>query len=201
MRSIVVKNSRLKTIRRTDLKFSKHISFVVYRPSINKFLRNQLPAGLIQNEYVQRLKIPFGDESSCRATLYRWFNEFFSGRNSLQDEERTERPRSTVILGQESDVWVFENDPIPIILKRQRTIKKVMYAVCFRSTGLVKAIELKGQETVTVNWTATAGSDVVQSGRPIFDDFFQHLWPYICNNMANFVFQMVKRLWLIRIDQ
>ncbi|GFV62744.1 hypothetical protein TNCV_3101171 [Trichonephila clavipes] len=30
--------------------------------------------------------------------------------------------------------------------------------------------------------TVTAGSDVVQSGRPIFDDFFQHLWPYISNN-------------------
>ncbi|GFT00055.1 RVP domain-containing protein [Trichonephila clavipes] len=49
--------------------------------------------------------------------------------------------------------------------------------------------------------TATAGSDVFQSGRPIFDDFFQHLWPYIGNNTANVVFQMVKRLWLIRIDQ
>ncbi|GFW81981.1 adhesion G protein-coupled receptor B2 [Trichonephila clavipes] len=49
--------------------------------------------------------------------------------------------------------------------------------------------------------TATAGSDVVQSGRPIFDDFFQHLWPYIGINTANVVFQMVKRLWLIRIDQ
>ncbi|GFU24457.1 hypothetical protein TNCV_2264231 [Trichonephila clavipes] len=49
--------------------------------------------------------------------------------------------------------------------------------------------------------TATAGSDLVQSGRPIFDDFFQHLWPYIGNKMANVVFQMVKRLWLIRIDQ
>ncbi|GFU51532.1 hypothetical protein TNCV_81681 [Trichonephila clavipes] len=48
---------------------------------------------------------------------------------------------------------------------------------------------------------ATAGSDVVQSGRPIFDDFFQHLWPYIGNNTVNVVFQMVKRLWLIRIDQ
>ncbi|GFV57094.1 hypothetical protein TNCV_3530431 [Trichonephila clavipes] len=47
--------------------------------------------------------------------------------------------------------------------------------------------------------TATADSDVVQSGRPIFDDFFQHLWPYIGNNTANVVFQMVKRLWLIRI--
>ncbi|GFV64521.1 hypothetical protein TNCV_1042951 [Trichonephila clavipes] len=49
--------------------------------------------------------------------------------------------------------------------------------------------------------TATAGSDVVQSGRPTFDDFFQHLWPYIGNNTANVVFQMVKRLRLIRIDQ
>ncbi|GFU73866.1 hypothetical protein TNCV_554941 [Trichonephila clavipes] len=49
--------------------------------------------------------------------------------------------------------------------------------------------------------TATAGSDGVQSGRPIFDDFFQYLWPYIGNNTANVVFQMVKRLWLIRIDQ
>ncbi|GFW31253.1 adhesion G protein-coupled receptor B2 [Trichonephila clavipes] len=49
--------------------------------------------------------------------------------------------------------------------------------------------------------TATAGSDVVQSGRPISDDFFQHLWPYIGNNTANVVFQMVKRLWLIRTDQ
>ncbi|GFV87545.1 retrovirus-related Pol polyprotein from transposon 17.6 [Trichonephila clavipes] len=35
----------------------------------------------------------------------------------------------------------------------------------------------------------------------IFDDFFQHLWPYIGNNTANVVFQMVKRLWLIRIDR
>ncbi|GFY28603.1 hypothetical protein TNCV_4150341 [Trichonephila clavipes] len=49
--------------------------------------------------------------------------------------------------------------------------------------------------------TATAGSDVVQSGRPIFDDFFQHLWPYIGSNTANVVFQIVKRLCLIRIDQ
>ncbi|GFX79528.1 hypothetical protein TNCV_825171 [Trichonephila clavipes] len=50
-------------------------------------------------------------------------------------------------------------------------------------------------------WTAMAGSDVVKSGRPIFDDFFQHLWPYIGNNTANVVFQKVMHLWLIRIDQ
>ncbi|GFX46887.1 hypothetical protein TNCV_4040321 [Trichonephila clavipes] len=63
-------------------------------------------------------------------------------------------------------------------------------------------IDLKGgSRFVSRCGTATAGSDVVQSGRPIFDDFFQHLWPYIGNNTANVVFQMVKRLWLIRIDQ
>ncbi|GFX75551.1 histone-lysine N-methyltransferase SETMAR [Trichonephila clavipes] len=44
-----------------------------------------------------------------------------------------------------------------------------------------------------IKWTATAGSDVVQSGRPIFDDFFQHLRSYIGNNTANVIFQMVKR--------
>ncbi|GFX58564.1 adhesion G protein-coupled receptor B2 [Trichonephila clavipes] len=36
--------------------------------------------------------------------------------------------------------------------------------------------------------TATAGSDVVQSGRPISEDFSLHLWPYIGNNTANIVF-------------
>ncbi|GFW87739.1 hypothetical protein TNCV_4487041 [Trichonephila clavipes] len=57
------------------------------------------------------------------------------------------------------------------------------------------------QRVANRDWTVTAGSDVVQSGRPIFDDFFQHLWPYIGNNTANVVFQMVKCLWLIRIDR
>ncbi|GFV28863.1 hypothetical protein TNCV_2766981 [Trichonephila clavipes] len=44
--------------------------------------------------------------------------------------------------------------------------------------------------------TAMAGSDVVQSGRPIFDDFSQHLWPYMDNNTANVVFQMVQNVKL-----
>ncbi|GFV02446.1 uncharacterized protein TNCV_1023741 [Trichonephila clavipes] len=35
--------------------------------------------------------------------------------------------------------------------------------------------------------TATANCHVVQSGRPIFDDFFQHLWPYIGNNTVTYL--------------
>ncbi|GFW09479.1 hypothetical protein TNCV_3995861 [Trichonephila clavipes] len=69
-----------------------------------------------------------------------------------------------------------------------------------RRVGQRCTLNLSRAETSS-RWTATAGSDVVQSGRPIFDDFFQHLWPYIGNNTVNVVFQMAKRLWLIRIDQ
>ncbi|GFW86710.1 hypothetical protein TNCV_2808651 [Trichonephila clavipes] len=64
-----------------------------------------------------------------------------------------------------------------------------------------KLIVFRERVLSRIHRTATAGSDVVQSGRPIFDDFFQHVWPYIGNNTANVVFQMIKRLWLIRIDQ
>ncbi|GFY10357.1 protein CDV3-like protein [Trichonephila clavipes] len=67
--------------------------------------------------------------------------------------------------------------------------------------GMVHIYHFLPKESfLTVSRTATAGSDVVQSGHPIFDDFFQHLWPYIGNNTANVVFQMVEHLWLMRID-
>ncbi|GFT82683.1 hypothetical protein TNCV_1634461 [Trichonephila clavipes] len=69
------------------------------------------------------------------------------------------------------------------------------------NAGLALPLHIIITHSVKRRQTATAGSDVVQYGRPIFDDFFQHLWPYIGNNTANVAFQMVKRLWLIRIDQ
>lgn len=50
---------------------------------------------------------------------------------------------------QERRVWVFEDDPIPTTVKRQRAVKKVMYVVFFKSTGLMKVIKLEGQKIVT----------------------------------------------------
>ncbi|GFW61048.1 uncharacterized protein TNCV_4872581 [Trichonephila clavipes] len=98
-----------------------------------------------------------------------------------------------------------------IRLNEDRTTKKVFNAqpIGTRRRGMpnlgwIECLEKDLLVLKTRYWlprTATAGSDVVQSGRPNFDDFFQHLWPYIGNNTANVVFQMVKRLWLIRIDQ
>ncbi|GFU29764.1 uncharacterized protein TNCV_4745881 [Trichonephila clavipes] len=55
-------------------------------------------AELNQDVCVQRLQLAFGDESPCRATVFRWFKEFSRGRNSFQDEEHTGMPRSAIIL-------------------------------------------------------------------------------------------------------
>ena len=56
---------------------------------------------------------------------------------------------------QESKVWIFEDDTMPTMVKRQRSLKKVTYAVFFRITVFVKAINLEGQKTVTTNWFIT----------------------------------------------
>ncbi|GFU54488.1 hypothetical protein TNCV_3024641 [Trichonephila clavipes] len=91
-----------------------------------------------------------------------------------------------------SDVFCREEDSF--LMGSQKWGGSGNHVRCFISLAAVPKPESNRR-------TATAGSDVVQSGRPIFDDFFQHLWPSIGNNTANVVFQMVKRLWLIRIDQ
>ncbi|GFW31745.1 uncharacterized protein TNCV_3099701 [Trichonephila clavipes] len=56
---------------------------------------------------------------------------------------------------QESKLWVFEDDPMPTMVKSHQAMKKVMCAVFFKSRGLIKSIKLEGQETVTANWYTT----------------------------------------------
>ncbi|GFX84413.1 histone-lysine N-methyltransferase SETMAR [Trichonephila clavipes] len=65
--------------------------------------------------------------------------------------DETNMPFCDVPTRQESKVWVFEDDPMPTMVTRQRAMKKVI----FRSTGLIKAIKLEGQKTVTANWYTT----------------------------------------------
>ncbi|GFV52306.1 transposable element Tcb2 transposase [Trichonephila clavipes] len=112
-----------------------------------------------------------------------------------------------MVLGSRSSVFALR--------KPDKDVDKTLFIITIGFSGrmsehfqwapqfhaLTRLISHTLSENSNSKGTATAGSDVVQSGRPIFDDFFQHLWPYIGNNTANVVFQMIKRLWLIRIDQ
>ncbi|GFU95966.1 piggyBac transposable element-derived protein 4 [Trichonephila clavipes] len=97
-------------------------------------------------------------------------------------------------------VLTGEGIKLPCVFEAVREIyRNILANASFEKVDRFRSeIQLAGHP---LRGTATAGSDVAQSGRPIFNDFFQHLWPYIGNNTANVVFQMVKRLWLIRIDQ
>ncbi|GFT31933.1 histone-lysine N-methyltransferase SETMAR [Trichonephila clavipes] len=54
-------------------------------------------AGLNQDEGVQQLKLAFGDEFPCRATVFKWFKKFGRCHNSLQDEKHTGITCSAVI--------------------------------------------------------------------------------------------------------
>ncbi|GFU76314.1 histone-lysine N-methyltransferase SETMAR [Trichonephila clavipes] len=74
-------------------------------------------------------------------------------------DDETYMPFYDVPIRQESKIWVFKDDPMPTMAKSQRAIKKVMYAIFFRSTGLIKAIKLEEQKTVTAKCASshTAG--------------------------------------------
>ncbi|GFX87861.1 retrovirus-related Pol polyprotein from transposon 17.6 [Trichonephila clavipes] len=105
------------------------------------------------------------------------------------------------------DKWIYGakveiiSDHNPLKYLNQTTPKKSQANSLGTGVTEIESLHYSQARYDFWNMTSTAGSYVVQSGRPIFDDFFQHLWPYIGKNTANVVFQMVKRLWLIRIDQ
>ncbi|GFX98249.1 uncharacterized protein TNCV_4908921 [Trichonephila clavipes] len=68
----------------------------------------------------------------------------------ITTSDETYIPFFDIPARQETKVW-FEDDPTPTMIKGERATKKVMSTVFFRSTGLVKAIKLEGQMTITVN--------------------------------------------------
>ena len=51
--------------------------------------------------------------------------------------------------------WVFKGEEKQPQLKMGLSQKKNLFAVFFRSNGLVKAVKLEGQKTVTSNWYTT----------------------------------------------
>jgi histone-lysine N-methyltransferase SETMAR len=55
----------------------------------------------------------------------------------------------------QSSVWVFENEDAPMKVIRSRSVDKRMVAVFFRRQGLVKAVPLVEQATVTAHWYTT----------------------------------------------
>jgi histone-lysine N-methyltransferase SETMAR len=52
----------------------------------------------------------------------------------------------------EAKIWVYQDEIPPSKVKTEKTVRKLCYAVFFKSSGLVEAIKLDGQKTVTAKW-------------------------------------------------
>lgn len=52
----------------------------------------------------------------------------------------------------EAKLWVYEGEIPPAKVRSERSAKKICYAIFFMNTGLVKALRLQGQKTVTAKW-------------------------------------------------
>ncbi|GFW82589.1 hypothetical protein TNCV_3491611 [Trichonephila clavipes] len=133
--------------------------------------------------------------------------EYHCSRQSMDKEQRNAQekrahPKESLVYADKPQTLDHLEDNIRRVITdiRPQMLEKVIKNWTSR-LDYIRASRGSHMPEIILKMTATAGSDVVQSGRPTFDDFFQHLWPSIGNNTANVVFQMGKRLWLIRIDQ
>ncbi|XP_054165744.1 histone-lysine N-methyltransferase SETMAR-like [Oppia nitens] len=58
-------------------------------------------------------------------------------------------------LSREAKIFVFEDEEPPSVVRKEKTIGKILYAIFFSSSGLVDAVKLEGQRTVTALWYTT----------------------------------------------
>lgn len=112
---------------------------------LKKVLTRFVPHHLSDFQKAERVRI-------CHETLNFLNNGGHQIFSKIVTGDETYIPFFDVPTRQESRVWIHEDDETPTMIKKQRAMKKVMYAVFFRSTGLVKAIKLDGQKTVTAKW-------------------------------------------------
>lgn len=91
----------------------------------------------------------------CRENLKMWKNYGMRRINRIITGDETYVHFYDALTRFESKIWVFEDEDPPQVVKRSRTVGKVLYAVFFSSTGLVQAVKLEGQKSVTALWYTT----------------------------------------------
>ncbi|GFW05354.1 histone-lysine N-methyltransferase SETMAR [Trichonephila clavipes] len=152
-------------------KFEEQPKEVVFKTIENHLAR---PSSFPRSWYHILVRHRIGN-TNCRSPdltpsvfhLFLHLKSFLAGKHFNNDKELKENVSNWL----KTQAATFYEEGIEKLVPR--------YSTCLQNFGSY------------VERTATASSDVVQSGRPIFDDFFQHLWPYIGNNMANAVTKRV----------
>ena len=81
---------------------------------------------IAKKEIILQLQQAYGDQAPCKATLYNCCREFSSGRTSVFDSKRTERP---VEIGDEK----IEN--LTKIVKEERKMTQIEISQCLNAIG------------------------------------------------------------------
>jgi len=67
------------------------------RKNVRAMIYYDFRRGLTRQQCIDQLNSTFGEEAPSFATVKRWYNEFYRGRPSLNDEYREGRPKSVVV--------------------------------------------------------------------------------------------------------
>ena len=59
------------------------------------------------------------------------------------------------LTSQEVRLWVLEDEDIPSLPKKEVHVKKVMFAIFFRSTGIVQIVRKGSKERINADWYTT----------------------------------------------
>ena len=104
-----------------------------------------VPHLLTDSQMMSRLKI-------CKENL-KWFrSEGKNLINRLVSGDETWGYYYDNLSSKEAKIWVLEDEEILKMPRREVNVKKVMYAVFFRSTGIVKVVKLGKGEKITSDW-------------------------------------------------
>ncbi|XP_054159698.1 histone-lysine N-methyltransferase SETMAR-like [Oppia nitens] len=115
---------------------------------VRKRLCRFVPHFLSDEQKQQRVNI-------CRENLKMWKNKGHVLIDKITTGDETYVHYYEPKLSREAKIFVFEDEVPPDIVKRDKTIGKVMYAVFFNTAGLVAAVKLCGQKTATALWYTT----------------------------------------------
>ena len=91
----------------------------------------------------------------CQENLRMWKNYGMRRIDRIVTGDETYVHYYEAPTHRESKLWVFEDEDPPQVVDRDRTVGKVLYAIFFRTTGLVQAVKLEGQKSVTALWYTT----------------------------------------------
>lgn len=112
---------------------------------MRKVLSKWVPHSLTQEQKSQRVLICKQNLKLLNNGGHRLFSKIVTGDETYVHYYDPLSPK-------ESRIWVAEDEPIPTLVRQRRAYGKILYAIFFRSTGLVASIKLTGQDTVTAKW-------------------------------------------------